>query len=305
MLRTFAILVLLNSAWFVAAADRPSNRVLFIGLDGTRTDALDAAKAPNLKAIMKSGAVSKQTNILGSRGDSADTCSGPGWSNLLTGVWPDKHGIMDNDFKTPHYDKYPHFFAHVKEVFPGAKTYAYSTWPAISAFIDRSADESICFQKNITKPDYPDADEKCAAKAVETLNNGDPDVMFVYLGQIDETGHAKGFHPTVRPYMQAIATVDGHIGQILEAMRSRLNFKQENWLVLVSTDHGGRGTNHGGGRSILEINTVFLIVSGDAAASGNIEGPTNQVDLVATALKHLGTPLKPEWELDGKPVGLK
>jgi hypothetical protein len=73
----------------------------------------------------------------------------------------------------------------------------------------------------------------------------------------------------------------------------------------VRPDHGGVGTNHGGGRDKPEIRHVFLIVSGDSAQKGTIDTPTYQVDVVATALKHLGVKPREEWELDGKPVGLK
>src|SRR5262249_25415538 len=73
-----------------------SKRVLIIGIDGCRTDALKAAKAPNLQRLVREGAMAENTSILGDRPTGADTVSGPGWSNLLTGVWPDKHGVKDN-----------------------------------------------------------------------------------------------------------------------------------------------------------------------------------------------------------------
>jgi arylsulfatase A-like enzyme len=129
--------------------------------------------------------------------------------------------------------------------------------------------------------------------------------MFVYFGQVDGTGHAKGFHPTVKEYMTAIHRVDGYVGQLLSAMQSRKDFEKEHWLVLVCTDHGGLGTNHGGGRNVPEIHTVFAIVNGDGAAKGAIKGATHQVDMVATALAHLGIEPKPEWQLDGRAIGLE
>jgi predicted AlkP superfamily pyrophosphatase or phosphodiesterase len=287
------------------AADRPAGRVLFIGIDGCRRDALEAGKLPQLRSLIDGGALSVATNIVGTREDKADTVSGPGWSNLLTGVWADKHGVLDNKFKSPHYQEFPHFFRHVKEVFPAAYTCSYCTWEPIEKLILSAADDSHFFSAGSKDPQYQAADEKCAAKAAEVLNDGDPDVMFVYLGNVDETGHKKGFHPSVPEYMQALQAVDTQIGTILAALHERPRYQDENWLVLVSTDHGGRGTNHGGGRSQNEVNTVFLIVSGDAAIRGPIEGRTDQVDVVATALAHLGVPLKLEWKLDGRAVGLK
>ena len=75
--------------------------------------------------------------------------------------------------------------------------------------------------------------------------------------------------------------------------------------MIVCTDHGGRATNHGGGHEFPEITETFLIVSGPSASTGESTEPTRQVDVVATALTHLRVPLKPEWKLDGRPVGLK
>jgi len=91
----------------------------------------------------------------------------------------------------------------------------------------------------------------------------------------------------------------------MEAMKARPHFQKENWLVLISTDHGGRGTNHSGGHDLPEIRNTFLIVSGAAAKRGKIEEQTYLVDLVATALIHLGVKIQDQWQLDGRPVGLK
>jgi predicted AlkP superfamily pyrophosphatase or phosphodiesterase len=301
-----ACVVLAIASCSVRAADRPTKRVLLFGIDGCRVDALKDADPPHLRELIEHGAFSENTNILGTRTDKADTVSGPGWSNILTGVWADKHGVTDNAFKVKHYDAYPHFFVHVKEAFPGAHTNSYCVWPSIHDNIVAGADESICFATDPkTEPDCAAADTRCAAKAVEVLKNGDPDVMFVYFENVDATGHQKGFHRSVPEYVQAIHKADEHVGEVLAALRSRPNFKDENWLILVGTDHGGRGTGHGGGRESTEVNTVWLVVSGDAAKPGKIEGRTNQVDLVPTALTHLGVPIDPKWKLDGQPVGLK
>jgi predicted AlkP superfamily pyrophosphatase or phosphodiesterase len=302
----------LVAAWIVAivaaaapAAERPANRVLFIGIDGCRTDALLAGKVPHLRSLIAAGAMSQATNILGPRDDKADTVSGPGWSNLLTGVWADKHGVLDNKFRVMHYEEFPHFFRHVKDIFPAAKTASYCTWPPIHDYIIDAADESLVFLDDDKSAHYRQADEKCTAKVVDVLAHGDPDVLFFYLGAVDETGHQKGFHPSVPEYMDALETADAQVGRALAALHARPRYDQEHWLMLVGTDHGGRGKDHGGGRSVPEINTVWLIVSGPDAAIGSIEGPTQQVDLAATALTHLGVPLKPEWKLDGRPVALK
>lgn len=302
----FALVLFAIAHCTAFAEERPVNRVLLIGIDGCRTDAIQAADPPHLRSLIDHGAFSDATNIVGTRGDKADTVSGPGWSNFLTGVWPDKHGVTNNQFKVTHYDDFPHFFARLKSAFPQANTCSYCTWPPIQDLMVSCADESACFPRDAkTEPDYAAADKRCVTQAIETLKNGDPDAMFVYFGNVDAIGHRTGFHRSVPEYLAALKVVDTHVGELLEALRKRPNYAQENWLILVGTDHGGRGTSHGGGRESSEVNTVWLIVSGHGAKPGKIEGRTNQVDLVATALTHLGVSIDPQWKLDGHAVGLE
>lgn len=308
MARFFATVIVVACCFVTpisAAEGRPAKRVLFIGIDGTRTDALLGAETPHLKKLRESGAYSFATNILGTRDDMADTVSGPGWSNLLTGVWPDKHGVMNNKFTVKNYADYPHFFSRVKEAFPRAMTVSLVNWTPIHALIVRDAEVSLDFTTDEKKPDYKLADERMTAKAVELLTNDDPEVMMIYFGNVDETGHKYGFHPAVANYKKAIETVDAQVGQVLAALEKRKDFAAEEWLIVVGTDHGGRGTDHGGNRKTPEVNTVWCIVAGRGVEKGELPGNTHQVDLAATALTHLGIPLKSEWKLDGRAIGLK
>ena len=106
---------------------------------------------------------------------------------------------------------------------------------------------------------------------------------------------------------QAIERVDGHVGAGAGEARAyaRPSYEQEDWLVIVTSDHGGQGTGHNNGHNVPEILNSFLIVSGAAAgrvASSN--DTTYLVDVVPTALAHLGIEPAEEWGLDGHAVGL-
>jgi hypothetical protein len=303
MLRVVSVCLVLWTAAFASAAE-PVKKVMFIGVDGCRWDAVEVADTPHLDRLVKDGYFAIGTEILAPRETPGDTVSGPGWSNLLCGVWPDKHGVVDNSFKGSNYKEYPHFFARVKEVRPNATTASFSNWGPIKDRILSAADE-VYTEDAHGAVAYIAADTRATDACIDVLRTKQPDVVMLYQGQVDETGHAKGFHPKVPEYCAAIERVDDNIGRVLQTIRDRSTFEYEDWLVIVATDHGGLGTNHGGGRKIDEIRRTFMIVSGPSAMKGRTEAPTYQVDVVASALKHLGIEPKPEWKLDGKAVGLK
>src|SRR5690606_32586054 len=131
------------------------------------------------------------------------------------------------------------------------------------------------------------------------------DCLFLYFGQVDETGHKHGFHPSVPEYIAAIERVAKHVGDVLTALDKRPTRDQEDWLIVVTSDHGGKGTGHGSGHRVPEILNSFLIVSGESAQRGKFEEQTYLVDPCVTVLAHLGIKLADEWKLDGVPRGLK
>ena len=300
----FALCVLLLGSTRGLAAEpavSPARKVLFIGIDGTRTDALAAAGTPHLDALAAGGLLSTDCAILGPRNAHNDTISGPGWSSIYTGVWADKHGVTDNNFKHDNYARYPHFFALLRQSRPDAVTGSFSTWAPIHDRIVTAATISRGFSDKDSS--YEQHDTQAAAAAVAFLGAHNPQALCVYFGQVDEAGHSHGFHPSVPQYIQAIEDVDSLVGRVLDAVRARPTYAAEQWLVIVTTDHGGRGTGHGGGHAFAEVNTVWLIVSG--AGVQPAAGPTAIVDVVPTALAWLGVPVDPHWELDGQAVGIE
>jgi predicted AlkP superfamily pyrophosphatase or phosphodiesterase len=300
-------LLLISTCWLVlpglAFAAGPTPKVLLIGIDGTRWDAVEQAHTPRLDGLVRNGTLALGTDILAPRETPGDTVSGPGWSNLLCGVWPDKHGVVDNSFKHANYAQFPHIFARIKAVRPQAVTASFANWGPITEQILSAADVARNYAAT-GLDQYVATDERSASDCADYLRTGQPDVVMLYLGQIDETGHRYGFHPKVPQYVQAIERVDGLLGRVLDALADRPSVDTEDWLVLVATDHGGLGLGHGGGRSQPEIRRTFLIVSGPSARRGVIETPTYQVDVAATLLAHLRITPDPAWKLDGQPVGL-
>ncbi len=298
-LLSFVLAFLLLTVSSLSAAEK-TKHVLLLGIDGCRFDAMTRANTPNLDKLREQGIYSPTTLILGDRYRKNDTISGPGWGSINTGVWADKHNVQGNQFKDPKFDKYPHFFHYVKKTMPQAKTVSIINWPPIAKYIVSSADVSLN-----TKADnsYEQADDAAMEAAVEQLSEeAGPTAMMLYFGEVDGAGHAHGFHPTVPQYIAAIEHVDSLVGGVLEAIEKRTD---EDWLIVVTSDHGGSGKGHSNGQTNPDILNSFLIVSGEAALKGTFDQQVYIVDAVPTLLTYLGVEIEDTWQLDGNAVGLK
>ena len=283
-----------GSAVVGAEGERDTRRkkVLIVGIDGLRPDALLAARAPNLSGLRAEGVFCAAART----GDA--TVSGPGWSSLLTGVWRDKHGVDDNKFEGSRLDAYPCFFKRVKEKRPGVVTASFVSWEMLEKRIIESSGADIRHYKDHREV----GDGPAAEAAAECLAKRDPDLVFVYFARVDSVGHAHGFHPSVPEYLAEIERTDALIGTVLRAVRGRSSYAKEDWLVLVSTDHGGTlDGKHG--KDVPEHRTIFLLAAGDSVARGEWTATANQVDVPVTAMAHLGIEPDPSWGMDGRPFG--
>lgn len=271
------------------------DKVLVVGMDGLRHDRIDAADAPHLRSMMANGTYG--TSLLYS-GPMAATSSGPGWSTISTGVWPDKHGVRDNTFIGKNYGRYPGFLARLAQVRPELSTYAAVDWKPLDTqgTVTPGADAKLVLDGDADG--YPGHDATVANETESILRNQNPDVLFVYFGNTDVVAHGSG---TGQRYLDAIAVQDAHLGRLLAAIRSRPTYPTERWTVIVATDHGHVDAGGHGGSSIEERRT-FVLAQGPGIDAGARPIDTRLVDVAATVFKQLGVTPDPAWGLDGKPV---
>ncbi len=291
-----AALIFCTSPDLAAAQSTP--RVLLIGIDGVRPDVLAEVPTPNIDALAAGGWYTAEART------TTPSVSGPSWSSMLTGVWPEKHGVTNNDFTGRDYDRWPSFLTRIEAERPALATFAALDWLPLAELdgggpvLPASIDTRVVL--NGYDLGWAEADAELTAQAVSHLEGADPDAMFVYLGNPDETSHEHG--SIGMEYRDAIALADRHVGMLTDAVRARSGYDSEDWLVLISTDHGRRADGGHGGDSPEEM-TIFILASGPATSDWPPPGPAFIVDVAATALDHLGIAIDPGWELDGRPLG--
>ena len=266
--------------------------------------------ARNMKALSEEGIFSDKVYAGGEKDQPTmqPTVSGPGWATLLTGVWQNKHGVVNNSFKLNKLAAYPHFMLHVKEAKPSAWCGSVSSWEPVNDHIVGDSRKPADFidglysgtpDPKLKNQDAPEVDIAVRDKALGFLRTANPDVLFVHLGQVDECGHGAvdkraTFSPDSRLYLQAIAMVDSHVGELVRAVRARPQYKDEHWLIILSTDHGGHDHSHGG-QSEAERN-IWLIANGtEVKPAALTTHPIGQTIVPHLIFHHLGLPVKAEW----------
>ena len=265
--------------------------VMMVLLDGWRPDVIAAAHTPTIDMMMQDSAYSMEARV-------EDTAiSGSGHSRFLTGVHRDKHNVHGNSFGDANYQEYPYWFNLLKYERPEMHTAAYHNWlPMANTALDFSVC-GYCVDMYVTG-----SDNSIATQLATDLANQQMDAVTIVIDAPDAAGHGYGFHPSIPQYVAAMNQSDAWLGMIMDAIFARTNYAEEDWMVIISSDHAGSGYGHG--YNIPEHRKVPLIIWG-AESLGPIWPAPDSVDIVPTALHHLGVEVRAEWGLDGRAVSFE
>ena len=313
-------LFLLSLLTFTSAHAQPrARKMVFIIADGIPADVLEKANTPNIKKVMAAGTY-LPAHVGGDLGTytQTPTISAPGYMDLLTGTWGYKHNVWDNAVQAPNY-QYKNIFRLLKEARPAAKIGIFSTWldnrtklvgeglPAAGNLkFDYHADgyelDTVAFPHDKPSLYTHHIDEKVVAEAAQCLRQNAPDLSWVYLEYTDDMGHRYG---DSEQQQRAVGYVDEQVGQLWAAIQERTRHYPEDWLLVLTTDHGRdatTGKNHGG-QSARERAT-WLVMSEKHTNAYAQRPPASITDVLPTIARFMRLPLPPatQRELDGVPL---
>lgn len=287
-------------------------KVLFIGWDGARADAMlnlfydsFSTNGYNYPVSDYSGlGLLKDEGGLyiayagGEKGTESQqepsTC--PGWSSEFTGGWHTTHGVETNDgVKDKNVDtfimEYAKLGLNTSFAFEWGQLFDI-TWkeevkykmqnpdiPAVYCDINRThaaSFDEVMKNENIKKekdmwvedldlynyvandelPQNSQTDLAMRDYLIERINMDDDIVAGIFHAP-DTNGHTYEFSNNCGQYVNSIRNSDTYTYQLTELVKQRETEYNEEWLIIVTADHGGNKNGHG--KQILEHRTIWIV----------------------------------------------
>lgn len=310
------ILPLILLATIAVSGCGEDRKAIFIIVDGIPADVIESVSTPNLDAIAGARGYTR-SYVGGSPGEVTESppVSAVGYNSLLTGTWSNKHNVWDNAVSDPNYD-YWDIFRIAKNHDPSLVTAIFSTWTdnrtkllgdgleeAGGYKLDHYADGYELDTERFPHDDMAlyirNIDEVVADEAAETISNVGPDLSWVYLEYTDDVGHEFGDSPQL---IAAVQLMDEQVGRIWSAIKHRQQTKNEDWMVIVTTDHGRdaeTGKEHDEQR---ERERTTWIVTNVATINAHFDQTPAIVDILPSIATHLqlDIPVAIRAQLDGQ-----
>jgi hypothetical protein len=257
-------------------------RLLFIGVDGMRPDAMELANTPNFDLLRDNGT----WTLTGTTQLSTDTDSSAGWTAITAGVDSTRTLVTDNNSTGLRDWSWP-TFARVLRDTTGSPIVMSVHWIPFVVSLH---------EEDLTTDIFYGLDQPVTDHMAQRLLDSDASVFIVHLDDVDKNGHATGFSVDNPDYMNAIEEADAYTGQLIEALNQRESTRNEDWLVMVVTDHGGEGRDHGPMTPACQ--TIPFIFAGGSRARGEFDVTVSHLDVAPTIYEHFGI-------LDQAPEGLQ
>ncbi len=243
---------------------KTEKKVAVIGYDGCRADILAAKQDNGAINYLLNGGASINLTYCGGVNYPAEntqaTSTAPGWCSMLTGVWSDVHGITGNGITKTVEPKMLMTSLIEEDIIDDA---AFITkWKGHftnknSTYIDEKA---YCEENNIDI-DYNLRKNKSDIHtgAMEEITSTDcSDFVLIIYEDTDSAGHNSGFTFNNPVYKDGFRTEDAYGYEVIKAIEARETYETEDWLIIVTSDHGGIGTGHGGPSIQERMNFVVM-----------------------------------------------
>lgn len=264
-----------------------ARHVFIIGLDGWGSYSVEKADMPNVKSLMDSGCYTLHKRSV------LPSSSAVNWASMFMGAGPELHGYTQWGSRTPELPSrvlnehgiFPTVFSELRRAAPEAEMGVLYEWDGIKYLVD-----TLALNYHALAPDFEHHPTALCDMACQYIRDKKPVLSAICFDNPDHVGHVDG-HDTPAYYAK-LTELDGYVGRILEAIREAGIYDSS--IIIVTADHGGIGTDHGG-KTMQEMETPFIIAGKNIRRGGAFEESMMQFDCASTVAHIFGLPQPQAW----------
>jgi len=238
-----------------------NRKVLYLILDGAEGKQIDTLAPQNISALLKTSVYS----WIGMSGaNNKDTVLPGAWASMMTGYNSDLTKVQTG-FDTANLKDYPSLMTRLRDVAPDIRTVGYSSSKLFDQYLLTDASAKL-----LTEGD----DAAVAANVISSLEKDSAGLIVGQFHSIAEAGDQYGYRYNIPEYAKAVSTVDGYIGEIVQALKARPNYANENWLLVIASNENGVIDKNNNGDSTSAYNDTrrnsFVIFNNPRFVTENI-----------------------------------
>lgn len=254
--------------------------VILVGIDGFRPDYLEREVTPTLNALKAGGAFAVMR-------PSFPSLTFPNYYTLVTGLHPDRHGIVGNTMFDADLGRFSHGTAAAvangdwwdegEPVWVTAERAGLTTgtmfWPGSEAEIGGVRPTHwTAFDKSLSG----DARVDQVLEWLDLPGDSRPDFATLYFDIVDTTGHHHG--PDAAETTGAVASVDASLAHLVAGLEAR-GLRDRTTLIVVS-DHGMAATSPERAiylEDIVDVDAIQIVHAGAVAGFNPVAGREDEV----------------------------
>ncbi len=266
-------------------APEPAAHVVVIGVDGMSPDGIRNASTPNLDGLMERGAHSFRARAV------MPSSSSSNWASMIMGAGPERHGVTSNSWERDDHilppvcsgsaGTFPTMFSLVRDQVPDAVIGVFHDWGGFGRLVEPGVADVLY------DGDGPDDTIDNAAAFIAEQR---PLLTFVHLDHVDGAGHSEGHGSPA--YYASVSNADSLIGRLVASLEDAGILEET--TIIVSSDHGGDGTGHGG-VTPGEMEIPWIIAGPGVRGGLEISTPIDTYDTAATVLHLLAVTTDDCW----------
>lgn len=292
-----------------------TRKVVYVVLDGIPADYIERVHPKYIYDIASQGGYARAYTGGEIGGYSqTPTISAIGYMNILTGTWMNKHNVDGNSNLKPNYN-YWSLFRIAKEQKKNYTTAIFSGWTdnrtvligegkketdylKIDYVFDGYDNDKVNFPQKKDELQIFDIDSVVSKAAADCIRKDAPDLSWIYLWYTDSGFHIYGDGSFMDQYVNK---TDELVGQIWEAVKYREKHFDEEWMIIVTTDHGRGESGHHHGGQLARERSVWISTNCNQLNEQFRRPTLALVDILPSVCRFMGfdMPREVAFEQDG------